>query len=54
VLSMAARLPEQNCGRSITSAYPGPSEGLYLAVADPVDPALNAETDGRMSTRTWS
>jgi N-acetylglucosamine kinase-like BadF-type ATPase len=54
VLSMAARLPEQNCGRSITSAYPGPSEGLYLSVADPVDPALNGETDGRMSTRKWS
>lgn len=35
VLSMAERLPEQNCGRSIQSAWPGPNEGLYVSVADP-------------------
>jgi glucosamine kinase len=46
VLSMAARLPEQNCGRSITPAYPGPSEGLYLSVTDAGDPALSREMVG--------
>jgi N-acetylglucosamine kinase-like BadF-type ATPase len=50
VLSIAARLPEQRCGNSITSTYPGPSEGLYLSVADPADPALSDDMVGRSSS----
>jgi N-acetylglucosamine kinase-like BadF-type ATPase len=51
VLSMAARLPEQNCGRSIATAYPGPDEGLYISIADPADAALVLA--GRPPSRTW-
>jgi N-acetylglucosamine kinase-like BadF-type ATPase len=53
VLSMAACLRERDSGSAITSTCPGPSEGLYLSVADPASPVLSGATSGRMPAHTW-
>ena len=35
VVSIAAQLRDQNCGRAVTSPFPGPDQGLCLGVTDP-------------------
>jgi glucosamine kinase len=52
VLSMAALLQEQHRGGSMTSAYPGSSEGLFLTVVDAADPAPIDRTVGP-APRAW-